>query len=277
MVPVCVRTATGSLPFVIRVASLHIYPIKSLGGVAVSSSEVEPRGLRHDRRWMLVDEEGVFLSQRTIERMALFRTRFTPTGLQVAGPDGAVIDVPLSPEGEELEVRVWNSTVLARRVSDETDAWFSAQMEQSARLVYMPNETIRPTHPDFTSPGDHVGFADAFPVLVAGTASLEDLNSRLDALIPMNRFRPNIVVEGAAPYAEDEWAGFALNSVRYRRAKRCGRCRVTTTDQETAVVGVEPLRTLATYRKEGNNVVFGTYYVPESVGSVGVGQELELT
>lgn len=258
----------------IRVASLHIYPIKSLGGLALASSEVEPRGLRLDRRWMLVDEEGVFLSQRTIERMALFRVRVADSGLVVTGPSGGRIEVPYVPARERLAVRVWQSEVEAIRVSDEADAWFMAEMGRSARLVYMPDETIRATHPDFSQPGDHVGFADALPVLVAGEASLADLNARLEAPIPMNRFRANIIVAGSEPYAEDEWPGFTLGGIRFRHAKTCGRCRVTTTDQETAVVGKEPLRTLATYRRRENSVIFGTYYIPESTGRVAVGEEL---
>lgn len=258
----------------IRVASLHLYPIKSLGGVSLIESAVEARGLRNDRRWMLVDEEGVFLSQRTIERMALFRVRVADSGLIVTGPSGGRIEVPYEPAGERLNVRVWQSEVEAVRVSDAMDAWFSEEMGRSARLVYMPDESIRPTHPQFSKPGDRVGFADALPVLVAGEASLADLNARLEVPIPMNRFRANIIVEGSTPYAEDEWPSFTLGGVHFRHAKHCGRCRVTTTDQATAVVGIEPLKTLATYRREANNVIFGTYYIPESEGAVAVGDEL---
>jgi uncharacterized protein YcbX len=260
----------------IRVASLHIYPIKSLGGQALALSPVEPRGLRLDRRWMLVDEEGVFLSQRTIERMALFRVHMGDQELKVTGPSGRQIEVPYVPTQERLTVRVWQSEVKAVRVSDAADAWFTEEMGRSARLVYMPDETIRATHPDFSRPGDHVGFADALPVLVAGEASLADLNARLDLPIPMNRFRANIIVEGSEPYAEDTWEGFTLGGVRFRQAKQCGRCRVTTTDQDTAVVGKEPLKTLATYRRRENSVIFGTYYIPESTGRIASGEELIL-
>jgi uncharacterized protein YcbX len=259
---------------VVRVASLHVYPIKSLGGASVAASTVDGRGLRHDRRWMLVDETGTFLSQRTIAPMALFRVGLFPDRLDVTGPTGDVLSIPHVTAAERIPVRVWNSEVEAARVSDAADAWFTAQMERPARLVYMPDDVVRPTHPDYTLPGDRVGFADAFPVLVAGEASLDDLNSRLETPIPMNRFRPNIVVTGSEPYAEDEWPAFVLGGVRYRRAKRCGRCRVTTTNQDTAEVGVEPLRTLATYRRDGNSVQFGTYFVPESEGAVAVGESL---
>lgn len=258
----------------IRVASLHVYPIKSLGGVAMESSPVEARGLRHDRRWMLVDEEGVFLSQRTIERMALFRVAFATEGLRVRGPSGSETIVPWVASAERVPVTVWKSEVEAVRVGDAVDAWFTAEMGQPARLVYMPDDTVRPTHPDYTQPGDRVGFADAFPVLVAGVESLRDLNARLDSPIPMNRFRPNVVVEGASAFAEDDWPGFHLAGMHFRWIKHCGRCRVTTTDQETAQVGQEPLRTLATFRREGSGVIFGTYYTAESEGVISIGDEL---
>lgn len=259
----------------VRVSSLHVYPIKSLGGHPRDVSGVEPRGLRHDRRWMLVDEEGVFLSQRTIERMALFRVTSGEFGLRVIGPSGARFEVPFANEGERLTVRVWQSEVEAVRVSDAADAWFSAEMGQPARLVYMPDEAVREPNPQFSREGDRIGFSDAMPVLVAGESSLEDLNSRLESPIPMNRFRANIIVSGSEAYAEDGWReGFTLGGVRFRHAKHCGRCRVTTTDQETAVVGQEPLRALAKYRREGNNVIFGTYYIPEAAGVVSVGDEL---
>jgi len=258
------------------VASLHVYPIKSLGGVTLGQSAVTRRGLRHDRRWMLVDEDGVFLSQRSISRMALFRQVITPAGLRVQGPSGATLEIPIDAERERVEVQVWKSEVEAVRVSDEADAWFSSEMGRPARLVYMPEDSVRPTHPDFTQPGDLVGFADAFPVLVISQASLDDLNRRLEEPIPMNRFRPNVVLDGCAPYEEDHWSGFTLNGIHFRHAKTCGRCQVTATSQETGSVGKEPLRTLATYRKEGSVVYFGCYYVPETEGEACVGDELEI-
>jgi len=258
-----------------EVSGLHVYPIKSLGGIALDRSVVERKGLRNDRRWMLVDDEGVFLSQRTFAEMALLKVFHEDGALGVRDREGAPIKIPSVPEGNEVIVTVWKSEVAARHVSATVDEWFSDRLGRAARLVWMPDDFIRPTHPDYTQPGDHVGFADAFPVLVAGEASLVDLNSRLDAPIPMNRFRPNVVLKGTDPYEEDGWTTFTLGGVRYRRAKKCGRCRVTTTDQDTAEVGVEPLRTLATYRREDNVVFFGCYFVPETDGEIEVGDRLE--
>lgn len=260
-----------------KIASLHVYPVKSLGGISLDTSRVEARGLLGDRRWMLVDENDQFLTQRTFAEMALLKVQsMDETGLTLRDAAGETIQVPSRPEGERRTVRVWKSEVDAIRVSDAADAWFTERLGQTARLVYMPDDSFRPTHPDFTRPGDQVSFADAFPVLVISQTSLDDLNARLETPIPMNRFRGNLIVEGSEPYAEDAWTGFTVGGVRYRYVKHCGRCRVTTTDQETAEVGIEPLRTLATYRREGNNVIFGTYFVPESEGQIRVGDALEI-
>lgn len=243
----------------------------------MKTSHVGPRGLQDDRRWMLVDADGLFLSQRTREQMALFRITSEKDRYVVTGPDGEVIALPPCAEGPLVSVRVWSSEVDAVSVSAEVDAWFSEKLGMAARLVWMPDSSIRPTDPEFSQEGDQVGFADAYPVLVISEASLAELNGRLEEPIPMNRFRPNIVVKDAGAYEEDGWAIFTIGGVTFRRAKQCGRCRVTTTSQETAVVGTEPLRTLATYRRDGNRIIFGTYFIPENTGIVSVGDRIENT
>ncbi|MBX3110536.1 MAG: MOSC domain-containing protein [Fimbriimonadaceae bacterium] len=257
------------------VASVHLYPVKGMRGIDLAESVVGPRGLEGDRRWMLVGEDGRFISQRSHPRLCLFRTELRDGRLSLRAPDGAGMEVP-TPEGGPLDVTVWEDTCRATHVSREVDAWLTGHLGLPVRLVYMPDETVRPCSRQYTQPGDHVGFADAFPVLVASTSSLDDLNSRLDQPLPMNRFRPNIVVAGVAPFEEDTWPGFELGGVRFRAAKRCGRCAVTTTDQDTAEVGVEPLRTLAGYRHEGRAVYFGNYFVPEGSGRLAVGQTLDV-
>lgn len=257
------------------VASLHVYPIKGLRGIDLTESAFDARGLTFDRRWMLVDESGVFLSQRSIPRMCLFRTSLAVDGIRVS-TDGDDLLVPLEPKGERLTVRIWRDDCEAARVSDQADDWFSSKLGLSARLVFMPDETRRQTNLDFTQPGDQVGFADAFPILFASEASLADLNGRLPEAIPMNRFRPNIVLTGTSPFEEDTWPRFELSDVPFRFAKLCGRCQVTTTNQDTAEVGKEPLRTLATYRREGNTVLFGAYHIPEGGGTVRIGDEVNL-
>jgi len=257
------------------VHSLHLYPVKGMRGIDLSESSIGARGLTGDRRWMVVGEDCRFLSQRNLPRLCLFRTGMVDGHLVVEAPGGERFEVPTA-NGPSLEVQVWNDTCLAHHISDEVDAWLTGHLEVPARLVYMPDETVRQTRLEFTQPGDHVGFADAFPVLVASLASLADLNGRLDEPVPMNRFRANIIVDGCGAFEEDTWASFELSGVRMRAAKTCGRCSVTTTDQETAEVGTEPLRTLATYRLQGQAACFGNYFVPENSGTVAVGQELRV-
>jgi len=253
------------------ITGLFIYPVKSFGGIALSSSEVESRGLKYDRRWMLVDEEGVFMTQRSDTRLALFRTGIEADGLRLRNPSGEEFILPLEPEGGCRTVQVWKDTCRAIQVADAVDAWLSDSLDKRCSLVYMPDDSIRQTNLDFTRPGDKVSFADGFPVLVIGESSLEDLNSRLEQPLPLNRFRGNIIVRGWEPFAEDRWPKISIGDLTLRAAKQCGRCGVTTTNQDTGEVGVEPLKTLADYRKFGNGVMFGTHFVPELEGVVSVG------
>jgi len=260
----------------VTISGLRVYPIKSFGGVELSESQVEKRGLRHDRRWMLVDAEGIFLTQRSDTRLALFRTGIGEAGLQLSTPDGRILLVPYEPVGSIKTVQVWKNVCEAVQVCPSVDEWFSDYLGMQCSLVYMPDSSERATHPDFTRQGDIVGFADAFPILVIGEHSLEDLNDRLVVPVPMNRFRPNVIVKGTRPYAEDVWRFFSVGNLSLRFAKSCGRCSVTATDQDTGEVGVEPLRTLATYRLKDQTVLFGAYFVPESEGEVHVGEALRV-
>ena len=260
----------------ITVSGLRIYPIKSFGGISLEISIVERSGLQHDRKWMLVDQDGRFMSQRSDTRLALFRLHLAPGGFTVSRPDSEQCFVPFETTGQKRLVSVWKSECEALQVSEEVDQWFSDYLNQKCSLVTMPESFQRQTSLDYTQPGDHTGFADAFQVLVAGEASLEDLNSKLSTPVPMNRFRPNIVICGSSPFEEDTWNGFELGGVPFRFAKICGRCAVTATNQETGEVGVEPLKTLAAYRKFDSNVYFGAYFVPENGGEIRVGQKLDL-
>jgi uncharacterized protein len=254
------------------VAQLLVYPIKSLRGVSVREWPVEARGLRHDRRWMLVDESGTFLSQRSDARMALIDVEFMDGGMLIGGE----LRVPLSPQEEECKVQVWNSVCHATRVSDEADRWFSERLGLSARLVYMPDHMRRPAGSPESLETDLVGFADSDPILVAGEASLADLNARLDCPVPILRFRPNVVLSGSPAFAEDEWSGIGIGRLSLRRTRRCGRCRVTTIDIETAEVSDEPLRTLARYRTFGKHACFGSYYAPETRATIAVGDDVQV-
>ncbi len=262
----------------IVISQIHVYPVKSLGGEARQTAYVEPRGLRHDRRWMVVDPEGRFLTQRTLPRMALISARTDSDALVLQAPSLRALRVPLTPPaGSDLvDVRVWQSECRALAVSPDADRWLSDVLQSPCRLVYMPDHTQRLVPAEFRRAEGIVSFADAFPLLLVGEASLHDLNTRLAVPIPINRFRPNIVVSGTAPYAEDSWQAVTLGEALFYVVKPCARCLVTTIDQATGLSdSPEPLRTLASYRRQGEKVVFGQYLIPAALGTVSVGMRVQ--
>jgi len=259
----------------LTVSGLYCYPLKSAAGIALDKARLEPRGLQYDRRWMVVDADNTFVSQRTEPRLARIRPQLADT-LQLRAPGMATIDVPLAAGGSSLAVHVWEDTVDATTVSAEVDAWLSEVLSQPVRLVYLPDESHRPIDADYVQAGAHneVSFADGYAVLVISEASLADLNSRLETPIPMNRFRPNVIIRGCAPYDEDDWTTLQAGEVQLNLVKPCGRCVVTTTDQETLERSLEPLRTLATYRKQGSQVMFGQNAVVVTEGWLECGMSL---
>ncbi|MCC7466010.1 MAG: MOSC domain-containing protein [Saprospiraceae bacterium] len=245
-----------------QLTQIHIYPIKSLGGISLQEAVVEPRGLRYDRRWMLVDAEGRFMSQREIPEMALLRTAITPTFLEVFHKDRPDdrLQIPLEIQPDaypKIMVEVWSDRCAARLLEEHLHAWFSRVLQQPLRLVYMPDTTRRRADGRYAPAGQVVSFADGFPFLLIGEASLADLNSRLEQTVPMDRFRPNLVFAGADAFEEDQWTDFTIQDQPFRCVKPCARCVMITADQETAARHAEPLKTLATYRKKGNKVLFG--------------------
>jgi uncharacterized protein len=263
-----------------RIASLHLHPIKGAAGIPVSRWRAGPLGLELDRRWMLVGLDGGFLSQRRLPRMALLRAhlgegagREPAASFRVEAPGTGAIHLPHLPDGgEPLEVEIWGDRVEAIAPDSDADRWFSDALETRCRAVFLPDEAVRPVHSDYAS-GHRVGFADGFPLLLATTASLTELNRRLPAPLPMDRFRPNVVVEGApAPHAEDGWRRIRAGSVEIHLVKPCARCIVTTVDPARGVLaGPEPLRTLATYRRWEGNVFFGQNGVVARKGTLHVG------
>jgi len=242
--------------------SLHIYPIKSLGGMSVHEAVAQERGLQYDRRWMLVDAQGRFVSQREVAEMALLGTAIEPPFLVVFSKKNPRlrIHLPLQPpvlDMPEIEVDIWDDHCTARVHAPDVNGWFSDILGSPVRLVFMPDTAWRPTDPTYAPEGMPVSFADGFPYLIIGEASLDDLNSRLPQPLPMNRFRPNFVFSGGTAFEEDAWRDFAIGSVHFRGVKPCARCIIPTTDQDTALRAAEPLRTLATYRKQGHRILFG--------------------
>jgi uncharacterized protein YcbX len=261
----------------IHLSGLYAYPIKSAGGIALEASEVDGRGLRHDRRWMLMDGAGRFMSQRRFPRMALIRVRIEPDHLVVDAPEMPSLEVPLRPPDTKLMLaRVWEDLVEVSTVSDDADRWFGEFLDMRCKLVYLPDLTVRPVDPAFGGSGDQVGLADGFPFLLVSEASLADLTARLERPVPMNRFRPNLVVGGCEPFAEDGWRVIQIGKITLRVVKPCARCTITTVDQRTAATGKEPLRTLAKFRRAGNKVLFGQNLIHDDSGTLRVGDPVEV-
>jgi uncharacterized protein YcbX len=274
-----------------HVSALFIYPVKSLRGLAVSSAEVDALGLVGDRRVLIVDDSGQFLTQRTLPRMALIATALNADTLTLSADGHGSISVPLKSSAAapaaEIAVSVWrHKNLLAEDGGAESAAWLSSFLGLACRLVRIGDNFRRPVlqkRAYFAAPpdaptiegrivtSDLFHFADGYPFLVIGAASLADLNDRLAARgeepVPMNRFRPNLVIAGSAPFAEDTWPRLRIGDIAFRAAGPCGRCIVTTTDQFTAERGKEPLRTLATYRRDAldpTDVNFGQNLLHET-------------
>lgn len=261
----------------LKISGLFVYPIKSLGGISLNTAQVTSRGLEQDRRWMLVDENNHFLSQREIPEMALLYVELTPNGLLVMHkqqPEEFVAVPFLFEANEEAVCTIWDDECQAEFVDTEIDNWFSRILKRKCRLVYMPKNSKRIVDQRYAAPDQITSFADAFSFLLIGEASLEELNSRLQEPVLMDRFRPNIVFSGGEAFQEDQMAHFRINNFSFYGVKPCARCPVITIDQESGISGIEPLKTLATYRKKNNKVYFGQNLVHEGEGSISLGDEL---
>ena len=262
----------------VALSGLYVYPIKSCAGIAITSAEVIATGLRHDRRWMLVDQAGEFMSQRAHPRMALISTRFSDGQLIASAPGMPDLPIPLRQEnGNMIDVEVWGDVNKGALVGEEADRWFGEFLRFPCRLVRKPDDDSRLVDSIYAQSGDQTSFADGFAFLLISQASLDDLNSRLDDPLPMNRFRPNLIVRGCDAYAEDGWSRLSIGGIPFRVAEGCPRCAITTTDQETGERGKEPLRTLATYRKFDGEVYFGRNLIHDALGTVRVGDTVETT
>lgn len=264
----------------LHLTSLHIYPVKSLGGITLKEAVLTPRGLAHDRRFLLVDDEGEFFTQRELPKMATVWVDLEGDSMSLSVPDLDTVFVPATPPAAPTrKVRVWKSIVEAHAVSPEADRFLSEYLGERCQLVYMPDASVRPTNPAFSQAGDHVSFADGYPCLLASEGTLDDLNRRIVEAgrqsVPMNRFRPNLVIAGAPAGAEDGWKRIRIGETEFRIAKPCVRCQVTTTDQASGEVrGPEPLATLSTYRNSPDGPMFGQNLIPDRLGTLRVGDEV---
>lgn len=256
----------------VRLTGINIYPIKSARGIALSEWETDTFGLRYDRRWMVVDGHGRFITQRNHPRMALVTVGVGDGVLHIDAPGMPALETPLHPVAAVLtEVVVWNFAGPGTWLGEAAALWFSAFLGTECSLVHMGDDVVRLANPLFAPESTRVSFADGYPILLISEESLADLNGRLSQPLPMNRFRPNLVVAGAEAYAEDGWGKIEIGGMALRVVKPCFRCAITTTDQVTAERGQEPLRTLARYRRVNGEVMFGQNVVHETTGSLRVG------
>ncbi len=263
---------------IMRVASLHRYPVKSLGGQAMEQALVEPRGLAGDRRWMVVTPDGRFMTRREFPLMAKIHADVAPDGLVLTHHQAGTVTVAEPVSAPDLPVRVWSDAVRACDAGDATAQWLSAIFGRSVRLVHMPDPVQRPVDGRYGQPGDHVSFADGFPLLVTTVESLGALNAALARPITMARFRPNLVIAGApVAFAEVAWKALQIGTVILRVASPCTRCVMTTQDPDSGAVvdKMEPLRTLKAMGRvtpgPRPEPVFGQNAIPDGLGMIAVG------
>jgi uncharacterized protein YcbX len=268
------------------VSALHLYPVKSMRATSTPAAVVEPWGLAGDRRWMLVDAAtGKAVTQREDARLALVDTALDDRGgLRLSAPGRAPLHVDVPPPGPLETARIFAGSLEVRAAGEAAARWFTGYLGTPVRLVHLDRPDLRrPIAPEYAAPGETVSLADGFPLLVTTTASLDALNELIAAgdraeegPLPMDRFRPNAVVDGTAAWAEDGWRRIRIGEVVFRVPKPCGRCVITTTDQRTGVRGREPLRSLGRHRNLDGRLVFGQNLVPESSGTLHVGDALSV-
>jgi len=267
----------------VRIESLHVYPVKSCRGLDLASAQVTRTGFAHDREWMITTARSRFMTQREEPRLALIVPRLNDRALVLEAPGAGTLEVPFATDGERREIVVWRDRCPTVDQGEEAARWLSDYLRKPMRLVRFDAASRRAyADADRASPEDAAMFSDGYAMLVISRASLSDLNSRLPNALPMNRFRPNVVIDGLAAYGEDDVLELSVAGVRLRLVKACTRCKITTTNQQTGVVeGDEPLTTLKSYRwdRELRGVAFGqnAIVVTGAGASLAVGQELQAT
>jgi len=262
----------------LTISKLFVYPVKSLGGISLNSALITDRGLQYDRRWMLIDENNTFISQREFPSLALLQTDLTKEGIVVEHKHNHItFTIPFHPQTKSfVDVIIWDDTCKAQLVSQAAHDWFSEILSFPCRLVFMPDAIERKVDANYAYDNEITSFSDAFPFLLIGQSSMDDLNNRLTEKLPIDRFRPNIVFTGGEPYEEDLMEHFVVSGIHFFGAKLCARCTIPTIDQHTGVRGKEPLKTLATYRKLNNKIYFGQNLLHKGEGEITVGDTIEV-
>ena len=263
-------------------ASIHIYPLKSGAPLTLDQAVVEKRGLARDRRWMLVDANGKFVTGRQQPRLTMIRALPLENGLRLSAPDMPDIDLAAPSSGTRIESAVWGAPVKPLLADEAAHDWISAYMRAPHRLVHMDAACARPMKAKYDgrygNDDDEVSFADGFPLLLISQAALDQLNAKLAAPVPMLRFRPNLVVAGTAPHAEDHWKRIRVGAIEFEVLKPCVRCVFTTVEFERGAFDPsgEPLRTLLKYRRSAEGVTFGQNLIPRGRGIVRRGDAVEV-
>jgi len=260
----------------ITLSQLAIYPIKSTAQVALQRAQMGPFGLDMDRRWMLIDDNGCMLTQRKHPRLCLVKCKLEDNQLSVSAAGSPELIIPGQHTERFLKATVWEDTCNAIDCGDEASDWFSTFLNTSTRLVYFPRDEVRQVDLNFARPGDITAFSDGFPYLLISQASLDDLNSRLDSPVEMRRFRPNLVIKGTEPFAEDNWKKIRIGNTTLNLVKPCSRCSIPSINPDTAEQSAEVVKTLAGYRMRENKIFFGQNVIAEGPGELVVGMEVEI-
>jgi len=260
----------------LTLSEINIYPVKSFAGISLDAVQLDRFGPAGDRRWMLVDESGVAITQRDQSRLALVKTELCDSHLDLRfGDDQMQIPVP-DEQAKRCSVQVWDDHVTAIDGGDEVANWLALRLELKCRLVYIPDDSVRLVDSNYAKAGETVGFADAFPLLLISQASLDDLNSRLETPVPMNRFRPNLVVSGCEPFAEDSWKQIRIGEVEFDVAKPCDRCVMPSIDQQTGEKDRNINRVLASFRRRDGKIYFGQNLLYRGTGILRLSSPIEV-
>lgn len=263
----------------ITLSDIRIYPVKSLSGILLNDAEVQPQGIKGDRLMMLVDDNGLFVTQRKYPQLALISTTVSEQSLLIKAPRSS--DLWINESDFILQttpVKIWKDDCVGFVANQAINKWFSEYLEFPVRLVKYNQAVPRRIDPAYSKPADSVSFADGFPLLVISQASLDDLNSRLDEKVTMTNFRPNIVVMGCEAYAEDNWKKIKIGEVEFDAVKTCSRCVMTTVNPNTGIKNVnsQPLKTLSQYRKKEKGVFFGMNLIPRTKDIIHINDVVEV-
>ena len=263
-------------------SAIHIFPLKSGAALSLREAQVQTRGLAHDRRWMVIDATGKFVTGRQLSRLTLIRALADTDGVTLGAPGMPMLRVQAPVSGTRVATAVWGAAVAPRLADAAAHEWISTYLGSPHRLVHMDADCVRRLKAKYEGrygeDDDEVSFADGFPLLLISQGSLDRLNTKLAQPVPMLRFRPNLVVAGTAPHAEDDWKRIRIGDCEFEIAKPCTRCVFTTVDFERGErdPGGEPLRTLMTYRRTPEGVSFGQNVIPRKLGILRLGDRVEV-